>query len=223
MGMDSTWTEVDMYFINKLIAFDSNFDYVLKNNKKAGLPEIDVSPTQGKLLHLLAKMKGAKTILEIGTLGGYSSIWLGNALPDDGCLVTLEYNEKHVKVANENIKKAGLDHKIKIIEGPALETLPTLESKGFTSFDFIFIDADKPSNPYYLNWALKLSKPGTVIIVDNVVRNGHVVDSEGVDQSVLGTRQLIDLLSEEPRIDATAIQTVGSKGYDGFVIGIVKE
>lgn len=198
-------------------------DSILKANTEAGLPAIDVSPNQGKLLYLLAKMKAAKSILEIGTLGGYSTVWLARALPEDGHVVTLEFSEKHANVAKENIKKAGFDNKIDILVGPALETLPTLEKKGFASFDFIFIDADKPNNPNYLKWALELSRPGTVIIADNVVRNGKVIEEDTQDQNVHGIRQFIDLLAEESRIDSTAIQTVGSKGYDGFVLGIVKK
>lgn len=217
------WTDVDLYFSSKLHASDSVMDAVLKANVEAGLPAIDVAPNQGKLLYLLAKMKEAKYILEIGTLGGYSSIWLARALPEDGKLVTLEFDPKHAKVAEENIKHAGLDHKIDIMLGPALETLPTLKKKGFSYFDFIFIDADKPNNPHYLKWALELSRLGTVIIGDNVVRKGHVVENDSNDESVHGIRQFIDLLSEESRIDSTAIQTVGIKGYDGFALGVVKE
>ncbi|MED2971768.1 O-methyltransferase [Fictibacillus sp. B-59209] len=221
--MEETWSNVDAYFSSKLHGADPDLDYVLKANSKAGLPSIDVSPSQGKFLYLLTKLKGAKHILEIGTLGGYSSIWMARALPEDGRLITLEYSQKHADVARENIRKAGLDHKIEVLVGPALESLPTLKEKGFSSFEFIFIDADKPNNPNYLKWALMLSKPGTVIIGDNVVRDGKVVDGNSQDSSVQGSRVLMDLLANEPRIEATAMQTVGSKGYDGFVFGIVKE
>lgn len=223
--MDTTekWNDVDLYFSNKLHATDPDMNSILKANAAADLPSIDVSPNQGKLLYLLAKLRGAKNILEIGTLGAYSSIWLARALPDDGRLVTLEYNPDHAKVANENIKKAGFENKIDVMVGPALETLQTLEEKGFSNFDFIFIDADKPNNPNYLEWALKLAKPGAVIIGDNVIRDGHVINHNSKDLSVQGVRQFIDLLSEEPRIEATVVQTVGIKGYDGFVLGIVKE
>ncbi|MBM7584450.1 putative O-methyltransferase YrrM [Bacillus pakistanensis] len=223
MNISEKWNDVDLYFTNKLQGSDSIMDSVLNANVEAGLPAIDVSPNQGKFLHLLAKLHGAKNILEIGTLGGYSSIWLARALPEDGHLITLEYSEKHARVANENIRRAGVESKIDIMIGPALETLPTLKGKGFSQFDFIFIDADKPNNPHYLKWALELSRPGTVIIGDNVVRNGHVVDGDSKDLNVQGVRQFIDLLSEESRIDSTAIQTVGAKGYDGFVLGVVKE
>jgi predicted O-methyltransferase YrrM len=219
----SLWNDVDIYFSSKLQEFDPIMDSILKANAEAGLPAIDVSPNQGKLLYLLAKLKGARNILEIGTLGGYSSVWLARALPEDGHLVTLEFSEKHAKVANENIRNAGLENKIDIIVGPALETLPSLKKKEFSSFDFIFIDADKQNNPNYLKWALEFSRSGTVIITDNVVRNGKVIEDDTEDPNVQGIRQFIDLLSEEPRIDSTTIQTVGAKGYDGFVLGVVKE
>ncbi|MFB9762517.1 O-methyltransferase [Ectobacillus funiculus] len=217
----SLWNDVDIYFSSKLQKSDPIMNSILKANAEAGLPAIDVSPNQGKLLHLLAKLKGAKNILEIGTLGGYSSVWLARALPEDGHLVTLEFSEKHAKVANENIRNAGLENQIEIIVGPALGTLPILK-KRLLSFDLIFIDADKPNNPEYLKWALELSKPGTVIITDNVVRNGKVIEDDPEDSTVQGIRQFIDLLSEESRIDSTAIQTVGVKGYDGFALGVVK-
>ncbi|WP_129728928.1 O-methyltransferase [Ectobacillus funiculus] len=217
----SLWNDVDIYFSSKLQKSDPIMNSILKANAEAGLPAIDVSPNQGKLLYLLAKLKGAKNILEIGTLGGYSSVWLARALPEDGHLVTLEFSEKHAKVANENIKNAGLENQIEIMVGPALGTLPILK-KRLLSFDLIFIDADKPNNPEYLKWALELSKPGTVIITDNVVRNGKVIEDDPEESNVQGIRQFINLLSEESRIDSTAIQTVGVKGYDGFALGVVK-
>lgn len=220
MSTSETWKDIDLYFQAKLHTSDPTLDSILTANMEAGLRPIDVAPTQGKLLYLLAKLSGAKNILEIGTLGGYSSIWLGRALPEGGRLVTLELEQSHAKVAEENIRKAGLENKVEVIVGPALDTLPTLKEKGFASFDFIFIDADKPNYPNYLKWALEYSRSGTVIIGDNVVRRGRVIDSQ--DESVQGIRQFIDLLSEETRIDSTAIQTVGSKGYDGFVLGMVK-
>lgn len=223
MNSYKKWNDVDDYFSTKLHSTDPIMDSILKANSEANLPAIDVAPNQGKLLYLLAKLKGAKNILEIGTLGGYSSVWLGRALPDDGRLITLEFDSKHAKVAEDNIRNSGLENKIEVIVGPALDSLPTLKDKGFSSFDFIFIDADKPNNPHYLKWALEYSKPGTVIIGDNVVRNGEVIDANNEDLNVQGVRQFIDLLSEESRIDSTAIQTVGSKGYDGFVLGVVKD
>ncbi|MFE4133282.1 O-methyltransferase [Peribacillus sp. YIM B13482] len=221
--MSGIWNDVDLYFSNKLHTEDPIMNSILKANAEAGLPAIDVSPNQGKFLHLLAKISGAKNILEIGTLGGYSSVWLARALPEDGRLITLEYEAKHAKVAEANIKNAGLADNIHIMVGAALKTLPTLKEKGLSGFDLIFIDADKPNNPEYLKWALELSRPGTVIVVDNVIRDGKVIDQDSKDTSVMGVRTFIDRLSEEPRIDSTVLQTVGMKGYDGFVIGIVKE
>lgn len=220
MSTPEQWNDIDLYFKTKLHTSDPVLDSILKANTEAGLPAIDVAPNQGKLLYLLAKLAGANNILELGTLGGYSSIWLGRALPEGGRLVTLELDEHHAKVVEENIRKAGLENKVEVIVGPALDTLPTLKEKGFTAFDFIFIDADKPNYPHYLKWALNYSRSGTVIIADNVVRKGRVIDPE--DASVQGIRQFVDLLSEDTRIDSTAVQTVGSKGYDGFILGIVK-
>ncbi|BCB03623.1 O-methyltransferase [Bacillus sp. KH172YL63] len=217
--MTSTWKAVDEYYTEKLQVSDPVMDAVLEENGKAGLPAIDVSANQGKFLSLLAQMQGAKRILEIGTLGGYSTIWLARALPSDGKVVTLEYSEKHAEVAAGNIRNAGLEEKVEIRVGAALDTLPELEGE----FDFIFIDADKQNNANYLEWALRLSRPGTVIITDNVVRGGKVIDEKSDDESVQGVRRFADMLADEPRIDSTAVQTVGSKGYDGFVLGIVKK
>ncbi|AIQ57922.1 O-methyltransferase [Paenibacillus borealis] len=221
MKEQNKWSKVDAYFNDKLLAADPVLDAVLDANTGAGLPAIDVAPNQGKLLYLLAKMKGAANILEIGTLGGYSTIWLARALPEAGRLVSLEFEHHHVVVAEDNLRLAGLADKTDVIEGPALETLATLEARGYGPFDFIFIDADKPNNPHYLKWALKLARPGAVIVADNVVRDGEVIQAHSTDDRVQGIRQFIDLLSAEPRIEATALQTVGSKGYDGFVLGIV--
>lgn len=222
MANEKVWHDVDQYLNGKLVGAHDVFEEVLKEKEKEGLPAIDVSPTQGKFLHLLAKIKGAKRILEIGTLGGYSTIWLARALPSDGKLVTLEVNKKHPEVAQGNVKRAHIDHLVEIIVGSALETLPLLKEKG-EPFDLIFIDADKPNNPHYLKWALQLSKKGTVIIGDNVVREGRVIEEDSEDESVKGIREFIDLLSGEKQVDATALQTVGSKGYDGLVFGIVGE
>lgn len=221
MKEQNKWSKVDAYFNDKLLAADPVLDAVLGANEGAGLPAIDVAPNQGKLLYLLAKMKGAVNILEIGTLGGYSTIWLARALPEAGRLVSLEFEHDHVVVAEDNLRMAGLADKTEVIEGPALETLATLEARGYAPFDFIFIDADKPNNPHYLKWALKLARPGAVIVADNVVRDGEVIQAQSTDDRVQGIRQFMDLLSAEPRIEATALQTVGSKGYDGFVLGIV--
>ncbi|HBT73519.1 MAG TPA: O-methyltransferase [Lysinibacillus sp.] len=216
----NVWKNVDDYFMDKLLPENEHLDAVLQANKEAGIPEIDVSPTQGKLLYLLAKIKGAATILEIGTLGGYSSICLAQALPKEGKVVTLEINEEYALVAQQNIERAGYKEQVEIILGNALDSLPNLKKAGHL-FDFIFIDADKPNNPAYLKWALKLAHPGAIIIADNVVRNGAVTDEISEDERVRGVQQFIDLLKEEPRIEATAIQTVGVKGYDGFVLAIV--
>ncbi|AKF93388.1 MULTISPECIES: O-methyltransferase [Brevibacillus] len=222
MQAPNKWAEVDQYFNSMLLPSDPILEGVLQANAKAGMPAIDVAPNQGKLLYLLAKIRGAKKILEIGTLGGYSSIWLARALPEEGQLISLEYEQAFAQVAKENIKKAGLADKVTILTGPALETLPTLQEKGMTGFDMIFIDADKQNNPHYLQWALKLCNPGAIILGDNVVRGGEVIHSASEDDRIQGIRQFFDLLSAEPRIEATAIQTVGSKGYDGFALGVVK-
>ncbi|AOZ88184.1 methyltransferase [Bacillus xiamenensis] len=220
--MDQVWGKVDEYIKDKLMAQDDVLEQALTNNKQAGLPEIDVSPAQGKMLYLLAKTKGAKRILEIGTLGGYSTIWLARALEEDGELMTLEAVSYHVETAQQNIDRAGLTERVTILQGKALDTLSQLKERGTPPFDLIFIDADKPNNPKYLKWALHFSKKGTVIIADNVVRNGAVIHASDQDERVKGTRELFDLLKQEPRIEATAIQTVGEKGYDGFIYGIVK-
>lgn len=216
----NVWNNVDGYFMDKLLPENSYLNAALQANKAAEIPEIDVSPTQGKLLYLLAKMKRAVNILEIGTLGGYSSICLAQALSNEGKVVTLEINEEYASVARQNIRNAGFEEKIEVIIGNALDTLPCLKRNG-QLFDFIFIDADKPNNPEYLKWALKLANSGAIIMADNVVRNGAVTDVDSVDERVKGVQQFLDLLKEEPRIEATAIQTVGVKGYDGFVLAIV--
>jgi predicted O-methyltransferase YrrM len=222
MSIYEIWNEVDLYMNDKLIQPDPILDEVLKANQEAELPAIDVSPSQGKFLHLLASLKGAKRILEIGTLGGYSTIWLARALPKDGQLITLELSAHHAEVARANLKRAGVSHLVEVIVGPGLDTLAVLKDRGTDPFDLIFIDADKPNNPNYLKWALELSKRGSLIICDNVVRQGHVVNSESEDENVKGIRQFMNALAQEKRISATAIQTVGSKGYDGFIVGVVE-
>ncbi|KQU19810.1 methyltransferase [Bacillus sp. Leaf75] len=222
MSIYEIWNEVDLYMNDKLIQPDPILDEVLKANQEAELPAIDVSPSQGKFLHLLASLKGAKRILEIGTFGGYSTIWLARALPKDGQLITLELSAHHAEVARANLKRAGVNHLVEVIVGPGLDTLAVLKDRGTDPFDLIFIDADKPNNPNYLKWALELSKRGSLIICDNVVRQGHVVNSESEDENVKGIRQFMNALAQEKRISATAIQTVGSKGYDGFIVGIVE-
>jgi predicted O-methyltransferase YrrM len=210
------WSAVDAYFCERFIPDDPILAAALHASDAAGLPQYHVSPTQGKFLHLLAKVQGARKILEIGTLGGYSTIWLARALPEDGFLVTLEANPTHVAVATANIARAGLSRIVDIRAGTALDTLPILATEGIAPFDFIFIDADKANNPTYLEWSLALARPGTVIIGDNVVRNGAVADATSTDPHVVGIRHFCQLLAEHPRLSATAIQTVGSKGFDGF-------
>jgi predicted O-methyltransferase YrrM len=215
------WTEVDRYIAEKLFRSDPALDATLRSTAEAGLPPINVSPPQGVLLMLLARAMGARRILEIGTLGGYSTIWLARALPASGLLTTLELDPKHAKVAAANIRRAGLSRVVEIRQGPALETLPKLEAERKGPFDLFFIDADKPSNPDYFAWALKLSRPGSLIIVDNVIRDGAVVDGRSRDPDVRGVRRLNDMIAAEPRVIATEIQTVGSKGYDGFAMALV--
>jgi predicted O-methyltransferase YrrM len=216
------WTAVDTYICDTLIPQDALLDAVLRENAIAELPAMDVAPNQGKLLHLIARIQGAKRILEIGTLGGYSTIWLARALPPDGRLVTLEFDPKHAEVAAANIANAGLSDVVEIRVGPALDTLAKLHQEGCEPFDLIFIDADKPNNPGYLEWSLRLSRPGTVIIGDNVVRDGAVTHPANPDPRVQGVRQFIQMMADDPRLDATALQTVGSKGYDGFTLALVR-
>jgi predicted O-methyltransferase YrrM len=212
------WTAVDEYITDLLVAPDPALDQALAASRAAGLPDIAVAPNQGKMLYLLARIHGARSILEIGTLGGYSTIWLARALPEDGRLVTLEYEEKHAQVARENIARAELSDRVEVRVGPALDSLAVLHHQNAGPFDLVFIDADKPNNPGYLTWSLKLTRPGGVIIVDNVVRNGKVADASSTDPAVVGTRELGRMLAEEKRATATMVQTVGSKGYDGFAL-----
>lgn len=219
---EDRWSAVDEYIAQKLVPADPALTAALAANAAAGLPPHDVSPPQGKLLHLLALMIRAERVLEIGTLGGYSTIWLARALPEGGRVVTLEADRHHAVVASANIERAGLSDRVDLRVGPALDTLPALHASGLGPFDLVFIDADKPNNPHYLDWALKLSRPGTVIIGDNVVRDGAVVDGDGPDASVQGVRRIFDRLAAEPRVTATAIQTVGAKGWDGFAIAVVE-
>ncbi|MFF1417531.1 O-methyltransferase [Streptomyces sp. NPDC058280] len=215
------WNAVDRYFTDQLVPADEALSAALAASDAAGLPAINVAPNQGKLLHLLARIQGARTILEIGTLGGYSTIWLGRALPEDGRLISLEYDPAHADVARANLARAGLDKIAEVRTGAALETLPRLAEEGAGPFDLVFVDADKPNNPHYLEWALKLTRPGSVIIVDNVVRGGAVADAASTDAAVRGTQRMIELMSANPRLSATAVQTVGSKGYDGFALARV--
>jgi len=215
------WSRVDRYFVDLLVRPDPMFEAALKASDAAGLPQIQVAPNQGKFLMLLAQAQGARRILEIGTLGGYSTIWLARALPSDGRLVTLEAVPTHATVARSNIERAGFAKVVEVRLGRALETLPQLAAEGLGAFDFIFLDADKRAYPEYLEWCIKLSRPGTMIVADNVVRAGAVVDSASRDADVRGVRLFLERLSTDPRVSATAIQTVGSKGYDGIALAVV--
>jgi predicted O-methyltransferase YrrM len=215
------WTEVDRFISEQLIPADPVLDAALQANAEGGLPSIDVAPNQGRLLELLARIRGASNILELGTLGGYSTIWLARALPPGGRLVTLESVPEHAEVATANIARAGLSEVVDLRVGPAIETLPVLVSEGLGPFDMIFIDADKKSYPDYFEWALRLSRPGTLIIADNVVRRGSVADLDNDDPHTVGARRLHAMVAAEPRVTATTIQTVGSKGHDGFMLILV--
>jgi predicted O-methyltransferase YrrM len=200
---------------------DDALNAALQASDEAGLPHISVSPPLGKLLMLLAQIQGARKILEIGTLGGYSTIWLARALPADGKLISLEFEQKHAEVARANIERAGLSDKVEIRVGRALDSLQKIEQEGIGPFDLVFVDADKQSNPDYLDWALKLTRKGSVLVFDNVVRGGSIVDQTNQDPNQIGTRRLLEMLGQNPRLNATAIQTAGIKGYDGFALAVV--
>jgi predicted O-methyltransferase YrrM len=215
---EKLWSAVDDYLNALLLPQDAALDAAVAASTAAGLPAIAVAPNQGKLLYLLARMSGAKSILEIGTLGGYSTIWLARALPADGRLVTLEYEPRHAEVARANIARAGLAPLVDVRVGKALDLLPGVQGP----FDLTFIDADKANIPDYVDWAVRLSRPGSVIIVDNVIRHGEVISAISLDPNVRGVRRMFDAVSRDPRLDATALQTVGSKGYDGLAIMLVK-
>jgi len=214
---ENLWSKVDGYLADLIVKPDAALEAALEESDKAGLPAISVSATHGKLLWVLAKLVNAKRILEVGTLGGYSTIWMARALPKDGKLISLELLPKHAEVARANLKRAGLEKIAEVRVGKALDLLPQLEGP----FDLSFIDADKSNNPEYFSWALKLSRPGALIVVDNVVREGRVIDAKSRDVNVLGVRRLNEMIAAEPRVSATAIQTVGSKGYDGFAVALV--
>lgn len=220
--MEELFSAVDAYFIDKLIEKEAIFDQVLANNQKHGLPPHDVSPSQGKFLYLLSKIAKAQRILEIGTLGGYSTIWFAKAIPQNGKIISLEFDQTHAKVAQENTKLAGFSDEVDIIVGPAAESLAQLVNENSLPFDLIFIDADKENNPLYLKYAQQLAKSGTIIIGDNVVRNGEVLSTESNDGRILGVRQFVDELATNQKLTSTAIETVGVKGYDGFTISIVE-
>ncbi|MEV1018945.1 O-methyltransferase [Streptomyces sp. NPDC050264] len=216
---------VDAYLSDLLAPADEALAAALADSEAAGLPSISVSATNGKLLHLIARIQGARRILEIGTLGGYSTIWLARALPADGTLITLEYSARHAEVARANIARAGLDKVVEVRVGAALDSLPRLaeECGEGSEFDLVFIDADKANNPNYLDWAVRLTRPGSVIVVDNVVREGRVANPDNTQPDVTGTRAALRLLADHPKLDATAIQTVGAKGYDGFALAYVQD
>lgn len=219
---DPAWTAVDGFIAGHLLGEDEVLAATLAANAAAGLPDIDVSPAQGRMLHLFARMSGARRILEIGTLGGYSTICLARALPADGMLITLELEPAHAEVARANIAHAGLSDRVDVRVGPAVDTLSAMIAAGEAPFDLIFIDADKPSNIAYLQASLALARPGTTIIVDNVVREGGVLDADSDDPRIIGTRALFAAVAAEPRLTATAVQTVGSKKWDGFLLAVVE-
>ena len=212
------WTDVDAYFDATVIQADAALNRALETAQDAGLPAINVTPHQGKFLQLLARIQGARTILEIGTLAGYSTIWLARALPPGGRVVTLEAAPAHAEVARGNIAAAGLSDVVEVRVGPALQTLPELAAEGHGPFDFVFIDADKRSNPDYFGWAMRLSRPGSIILIDNVVRGGRILDAESEDADLQGIRRLHEVLADEPTVSATTLQTVGRKGWDGFTL-----
>ena len=216
-----TWAAIDNYYDGLFLQKDAVLDGALEASRAASLPAIQLSPSQGKLLHLLAKAKGAKTILEVGTLGGYSTIWLARALPPGGKLVTLEYDAKHAEVARANIKQAGFADSVEVRLGSAADTMPQLVGDLRAPFDFIFIDADKPGYAEYFKWAMKLSRPGTLIVADNVVRKGEVANSQTTDKDAQGIRSFNKVVAAESRVSATAVQTVGSKGHDGMAAILV--
>ncbi|MGW1430331.1 O-methyltransferase [Streptomyces sp. NPDC002431] len=218
---DARWAEVDGYFNGLLVGPDEVLDAAVAASAAAGLPAIQVAANQGKLLNLLTRLQGARRVLEIGTLGGYSTIWLARALPEGGKVVTLEADPAYAEVARANVGRAGLGQVVEVRVGRALDTLPELAAEEPEPFDVVFIDADKPSNPEYLAWSLKLTRPGSLIIADNVVRDGEVADATSDDPKVRGVRRFTELVAAEPRLSATALQTVGEKGYDGLMMALV--
>jgi predicted O-methyltransferase YrrM len=215
------WAAIDQYVTDLLVPRDPALEAAEQAIQGAGLPPISVAPNQGKLLHILARLMGARTMLEIGTLGGYSSIWLARALPADGRLITLEIDPRHAEVARANIQRAGLSNQVEVRVGRAVDSLARLAEEQAAGFDLVFIDADKPSNPEYLAWALKLTHPGSLIVVDNVIRGGAVLDGASKDPDVIGVRRFNEMLAAEPRLSATELQTVGMKGHDGLAIALV--
>ena len=221
MSESQLWHDVDDYFTTQLSPNDEALDAAVRDSEAAGLPPVAVTAPQGKFLQLLAQIQGARTILEIGTLGGYSTIWMARALPEDGRLISLEYSARHAEVATRNIARAGLDRIAEVRVGPALESLPKLADENPAPFDLVFIDADKANNPRYVEWALRLTRAGSLIVVDNVVRQGRVVEAGSTDPDVVGSRAAVELIARHPRLSGTALQTVGSKGHDGFALARV--
>ena len=219
--MEERWNAVDDYFGKRLIPPDPALEQALADSTAAGLPAINVTPLQGKLLAQLVRVSGSRRVLEIGTLGGYSAIWMGRAIPSDGLLVTLEINPRNAEVAQRNIERAGLTDRVRVVVGPAGEALAKMVADRVAPFDFVFIDADKENSLPYFEVALTLSHPGTIIVVDNVVREGAIIGTNTADTMVLGVQRLADHLASEDRVSATAIQTVGAKGYDGFILAVV--
>jgi len=217
----SSWSAVDTYLSSIVLPEDPSLDEAVRASERAGLPPIQVSPLLGKLLHLLALTRGARSILEIGTLGGYSTIWMAKALRPGGRIITLEIDPKHAEVARGNIRGAGVERLVEVRVGRALDLLPRLAEENAGPFDMVFIDADKPSGPDYFKWALQLTRQGSLIVVDNVVRDGEVANLENTDAAVLGSRRVLEAMAAEPRVSSTVIQTVGVKGYDGFALGLV--
>lgn len=222
MGAESrSWADVDRYLVQQTCAEDEALSAALATSRAAGLPSIEVAPNQAKLLYLLCRMIGARRVLEFGTLGGYSAIWFARAVGDGGWVTTLELDAHHAAVARANLSAAGVGDRVEVIEGSALESVTGLRAAGTEPYDFVFIDADKPNNPRYLQAAIELTRPGGVIVVDNVVRAGEVADAQSHDERVLGSRGVIELMGADPRLEATALQTVGSKGWDGLAIAWV--
>lgn len=223
MGVESrSWADVDRYLVQQTCAEDEALSAARVTSRAAGLPSIEVSPNQAKLLYLLCRMIGARRVLEFGTLGGYSAIWFARAVGDGGWVTTLELEARHAEVARRSLAAAGVGGRVEVIEGPALDSSAALIAAQVEPYDFVFIDADKPNNPRYLQAAIELTRPGGVIVVDNVVRAGEVADAQSRDERVLGSRGVIELMGADPRLDATALQTVGSKGWDGLAIARVR-
>ncbi len=217
----SLWNAVDSYFGKLFAPHDAELNAAIRANRAAGLPAIDVSPLQGKFLQVMVQMTQARRVLEIGLLGGYSTIWMARALPKGGRVVSLEYEPRHAEIARANLRRAGLLRRVEIRVGPALESLPKLKAEGAGPFDLIFIDADKENNPQYLEWALRLARRGTLIVVDNVARHGTVIDGASKAGDIRGTRRCLAAMAKHPRLSAVALQTVGMKGLDGFAMAVV--